>query len=91
MRAIHWTDEALDQVLRIKEYLAVTSPESAERVVQNIINKAEQLIQFPKSGPVYAKAGLPQVRELLVRPHKLIYELTTTQIRIMAVLHQSQN
>ena len=65
MRAIHWTDEALDQVLRIKEYLAVTSPEYAERVVQNIINKAEQLIQFPKSGPVYAKAGLPQVRELL--------------------------
>ena len=29
MRVVHWTDEALDQALKIRDYLVVTSEEYA--------------------------------------------------------------
>ena len=82
--------EALDQTLKIRDYLAVTSEEYATRVVDNLFSRIDQLTAFPLSGPLYAKAGLPQVRELLVRPYKVIYEVTAKQIRILAVFHQRQ-
>ena len=82
--------EALDQTLKIRDYLAVTSEEYATRVVDNLFSRIDQLPAFPLSGPLYAKAGLPQVRELLVRPYKVIYEVTAKQIRILAVFHQRQ-
>ena len=91
MRKIHWTDEAIDQALKIREYLASTSPAYAVMVINRIFERTDQLLQFPESGPLYKKAGLPQVRELLVRPYKLIYEVTDKQIRILAVFHQRQN
>jgi len=59
-------------------------------VIDNLFKRIDQLIAFPLSGPLYAKAGLPQVRELLVRLYKVVYEVTDTQIRIMALFHQRQ-
>ncbi len=91
MRYIHWTDEAIEQALKIREYLANTSPEYAVMITNRIFERVEQLLQFPHSGPLYKKAGLPQVRELLVRPYKIVYEVTHKQIRILAVFHQHQN
>ena len=90
MRVVHWTDEALDQALKIRDYLAVTSEEYATQVIDNLFARIDQLVAFPLSGPLYAKAGLPQVRELLVRPYKVVYEVTTRQIRILAIFHQRQ-
>lgn len=90
MRVIHWTDEALDQALKIREYLSVTSVEYAVQVIDTLFSRIDQLVAFPFSGPLYAKAGLQQIRELLVRPYKVIYEVTDRQIRILAVFHQRQ-
>ena len=87
---IHWTDEAIDQVLGIREYLAITSPSYAAQFVDNLFERVEQLISFPNSGPQFSASGLVQPRELLVRPYRVVYEVTDKQIRIMAVFHQRQ-
>ena len=90
MKVVHWTDEAIDQPLKIREYLAGTSLQYAAMIVDQIFERVDQLLQFPESGPVHKKAGLPQVREPLVRPYELIYEVTDKQIRILAVFHRRQ-
>jgi addiction module RelE/StbE family toxin len=91
VRSIHWTDEALEQALEIREYLAVTSPEYAERVVDNLFQRVGQLVEFPYSGTGVSPSRAATIRELLVRPYRLIYEVTDRQIRVMAVFYQYQN
>jgi len=59
-------------------------------MVDKLFERVNQLVAFPYMGPVYKLAKLPQVRELLVRPYRVIYEVTDRQIRVMAVLHQHQ-
>ena len=81
----------MDQALAIGEYLAVSSPEYAARVVDALFARVSQLLDFPFSGPLYKKASLPEVRELLVRPYRVVYQVTDRQIRIMGVYHQHQN
>ena len=90
MKAIHWTDEAMEQVLGIREYLSVTSPGYAAQYIDNLFDRVKQLISFLQSGPQYSAGGLAQPRELLVRPYRVVYEVTDKQIRIMAVFHQRQ-
>ena len=81
----------MDQALSIKEYLAISSPEYAARVVDTLFERVHQLLEFPLSGPLYKKAGLAEIRELLVRPYRVVYQVTDRQIRVMGVYHQHQN
>ena len=43
----------MDQTLNIREYLAGTSPEYATAVINRIFARADQLLVFPESGPLY--------------------------------------
>ena len=81
----------MDQALAVREYLAVSSPEYAAQVVDGLFAGVNQLVDFPFSGPVYKRAGLPEIRELLVRPYRVVYQVTDRQIRVMAIFHQHQS
>ena len=62
MRVVHWTDEAMEQVLGIREYLSATSPSYAAQFIGNLFSRVEQLSAFPQSGPQFAASGLAQPR-----------------------------
>lgn len=87
---LFWTDDALEQVSAIDEHLTLTSPQYAEMVVGDLFDRVRALVDYPNMVPVYKKANLPQVRELLVRSYRIIYYVGCNQIDIMAVLHQRQ-
>ena len=87
---IYWTDAALEQIASIGEHLALTSPAYAETVVTDLFDLVRTLTDFPNLGPVYKKAALPQVRELIVRSYRIIYYVGKKQVDIIAVLHQRQ-
>ena len=80
----------MEQVSTIGEHLTLTSPQYAELVVNDLFDRVRLLVEYPQMGPVYKKAGLPQVRELLVRTYRIIYYVGRNQVDIMAVLHQKQ-
>ncbi len=56
---LYWTDDALEQVSAIGEHLKLTSPKYADLVVTDLFDRVRSLIDYPKLGPVYRKAGLP--------------------------------
>ena len=68
----------------------MTSPRFAERVVTNLFDRVRSLADQPKMGPVYKKAGLTQVRELLINPYRIVYYVGRKQVDVIAVLHQRQ-
>ena len=62
----------MEQVTAIGEQLAVTSPAHAEVVMTNLFDRVRQPVDYPKPGPVYKQAGLPQVRELYLKNHRIV-------------------
>ena len=52
--------------------MVVTSPAYAEVVMTDLFDRVRQLADYPKLGSVYKKAGLPQVRELLLKNYRIV-------------------
>jgi plasmid stabilization system protein ParE len=86
----YWTDDALDHVTAIGEYLRLTSVSHSEATVNRFFDRVRQLEDKPYLGPIYPKANIQRVRHLLVGSYRVIYYIGRSQIDILAVMHQRQ-
>jgi plasmid stabilization system protein ParE len=85
---LRFSEDALEHIDAIHDYIAERNPTAATRVVRRIRAAAEQLVHFPQM----ARAGLvPDTHEWIVRglPYIIVYELDTDQdeLRVLAVFH----
>ena len=44
-----WTEEALDGLNQIAEYIAVSNPQAAKKLVQTVFEKVSRVERFPES------------------------------------------
>jgi len=84
---VHWTDTARDHLRAIHTYIARNSPQYALRVVDRLSRRSQQIAEFPLSGPEVAEFGVPQIRQVLERPFRIIYYIRPDQIDVLAVIH----
>jgi toxin ParE1/3/4 len=87
---VEWTDAALEQLWAIHEYLAQSSAEYAQRVVDRLTRRTQQIRNFPSSGRVVAEFNAPQIREVIEGPYRIIYYIKPDQINVLAVIHGTQ-
>lgn len=72
-----------------EDYIAKDNPAAAKKVIDLIYKTAESLETQPMTGRAGDRDG---TRELVITkyPYTLIYKLTADKVRIVAVIHQSQ-
>ena len=87
---VEWTEAALEQLWAIHEYLAQSSPEYAQRVVDRITRRTQQIRSFPMSGRAVREFNAPQIREIMEGPYRIIYYIKPDQIDVIAVIHGAQ-
>ena len=87
---VHWTDTARDHLRAIHAYIASNSPQYALRVVDRLTRRSQQIALFPLSGREVPEFSVPQVREILEGPFRIIYYLKPDQIDVLAVIHGAQ-
>ena len=87
---IDWADEAIAHLGAIYEYIAKDSSFYAQRVVDRLTRRSQQLATLPMSGRMVPEYGLKEVRELLERPYRIIYRLWPDRIEILAVIHSAR-
>ncbi len=87
---VEWTDNALEQLWAIHEYIAQSSPQYAQRVVDRITRRTQQIRDFPLSGRVVPEYNAPQIREVIEGPYRIIYYIKPDQIDVLAVIHGAQ-
>lgn len=87
---VEWTDNALEQLWAIHEYIAQNSPEYAQRVVDRLTRRTQQIGDFPRSGRVVQEYNAPQIREVIEGPYRIIYYMRSDQIDVLAVIHGAQ-
>jgi toxin ParE1/3/4 len=87
VRRLRWTEQAVDQLGAIAEYVSRTSPVYAEQLIQRIVHRLEQVRVFPDSGSPVAEASSPEVRQVIEWPYRVIYRLRHDAIEVLAIVH----
>ena len=87
---VEWTESALEQLWAIHEYIAQNSPEYAQRVVDRLTRRTQQIRNFPLSGRMVPEHDRPQLREIIEGQYRIIYYIKPDQIDVIAVIHSTQ-
>ena len=85
-----WTDNAVEQLWAIHDYIAQNSPEYARRTVDRITRRSQQISAFPLSGRMVPEYEMPQIREVIEGTYRIIYSIKLDQIDVLTVIHQAQ-
>jgi toxin ParE1/3/4 len=90
MVKIVWTVLALEDLRSIYDYISRDSKVYAERVVDKIILRADQLANFPNSGRVVPEFEDVTIRELIQGNYRIIYKTSATQASIIRIHHSAR-
>jgi len=87
MRRIVWSEEAIENLEAIGDYIGRFSPRAAGGLVQKLIESAESLTLFPERGRPLSLTR----RELpVVRPYLIRYAVTPDAVYILKIRHMAQ-
>ncbi len=87
---VHWTNTAIEHLLAIYEYIAQDSPMYAQRMVDRLTRRSEQIAAFPLSGRRVPEYEIHNIREVIEKPYRIIYRVKPDQVDILAVVHSAQ-
>lgn len=90
MAKLVWTEFALDDLQLIHEYISSDSKRYADRLIEKIINRVDQLEKFPKSGRVVPEFDTESIRELIEGNYRIVYKITSHQVTIIRIHHAAR-
>ena len=88
---LRWTEQAVNELGAIAEYVSLASPVYAEQVVERIVIRLRQAQDFPESGRRVPEASATDVRELIEAPYRILYRTMPTAIEVIAIVHGRQD
>ncbi|SPD75641.1 conserved hypothetical protein [uncultured Desulfobacterium sp.] len=89
MRII-WSPLAVESVTEIAEYISQDKPSAAEKWVDTIFSKVEQLKSSPALGRIVPEISNDKFRELIYGNYRVIYRIEQSQISILTIRHGKQ-
>ena len=87
-REVVWAERARRALDEALSYIEERSPQSARRLAERVLERADSLDTFSERGRIVPEVGDPTLRELLIDPFRLMYELDERQVRIVGFIHQ---
>ncbi len=86
-----WSHPAKEDLRFIHDYIAKNSPFYAKKVVQDIREKTDILNTSPKIGKKVAELNDEAIRELSKYSYRILYEISSQQIEILAIVHKRKD
>ena len=91
MVKIKWSNNAIQDLLDISEYIARDSLKYAKKTTQSIFTSAKILKGNPKSGRIVPELSNSNIRELVRGNYRIIYLVKTDDsIDILTVHHSAR-
>ncbi len=88
---VKWTDHAKAQLRHIHDYIAQDSARYAKRVSEELVCKSLALDKPPQIGKMVAELNDEAVRETSLYSYRILYEVKTTHIDVLAVIHKRRD
>lgn len=80
-----WTENAIQDLLGIKAYIAQDSIDCAEEWVAELYSAGENLSQFSSRGRIVPEFNQDNLRELLIVNYRLVYRTKPTTVEIITI------
>ena len=78
---------AKDDLRAIRDYIALNSAYYAQKVMDEALDKADNLKTWPNMGRRVPEEDDPTIRELGHYSYRIIYQTHETHVNILAVIH----
>ncbi len=85
-----WSHRAISRLEEIQRYISQDSPLTAEKIIKKLVLASDRLRDFPRSGRVVPEYNRENIREIMMRPYRIIYVISDTRVEIVNVLHSRQ-
>ncbi len=84
--------KAVRDLEAIVRYISLTNPSAGKRVGEILIEKTKELREFPFKGQKVNEFDNPHIRQLMLRPYRIVYRVEEDKKRISIVRfwHSSQ-
>ncbi len=90
MAQISWTKRSLKDLSTINDYISLDSDFYAKRFVSKLVERVDQLEQFPESGRVVPEKDDESIRELIEGNYRIFYRLHKNKITILRIHNSSR-
>jgi toxin ParE1/3/4 len=84
---VHWTRTAEEHLDALHIHIARDSVEYANRMVDRLTARSQQIGEFPSSGRKVPEFDADQIREVIEGSFRIIYRIKPGQIDVLAVVH----
>ena len=74
--------KAVRDLEAVVRYIAQDSPETARRLGQQLLKKTKELGSFPLKGQAVPEFNDPSIRQLVLRPYRIIYRIEEDKKRV---------
>lgn len=92
MAKLIWTDQAIDDLGDIGDYIAETSEKYAKLTITRLYERTDILKTFPKSGRIVPEKSEENIRELIEGSYRIIYDVISDDlIYILTVYHSARD
>ncbi|MCV6610163.1 MAG: type II toxin-antitoxin system RelE/ParE family toxin [Amphritea sp.] len=91
MAEIVWTEPALNNLEELAEYIAISNPKAAKRLVANVFEKIQRLTLFPESGRIPEEINTFNYREIVVNPCRIFYKYEGDSVYILHIIRQERD
>jgi len=83
---ILWTQEALEQLIEIEDFISKYNPERAAQFITEIIEHAEAVLPGgPRIGRTVPEISNPEIRELIFKKYRIVYRIDNNNVEILTV------
>lgn len=90
MAKVIWTEFALEDLRSIYDYISQDSKVYADRFIERLISRVDQLESLPQSGRIVPEFQNESLRELIEGNYRIIYKLNSDSLGIVRIHHSAR-
>ncbi len=90
MVKIIWTEFAVEDLRSIHDYISKDSKVYADRFIEKVISRVDQLETNPQSGRIVPEFNTDSLRELIEGNYRIIYKVHPDFLGIVRVHHSAR-
>ena len=90
MVKVIWTEFALEDLKAIHEYISQDSKVYADKFIEKLINRVDQLENFPESGRSVPEFSSETIRELIEGNYRIVYKISPDHIGVVRIHHSAR-
>lgn len=88
---LQWTRQALDDLIQIQAYYQQFSGSAAQGVIDRVVSRCEDLIEFPNQGSMQPDLKREDVRTIVVDHYRITYQILEDAIQVQTIFDWRQD